>query len=130
MVVAVPVRTFCVNVRWTETVRLVNLSTSDSGVYRCEAVTQDKVERKERELVVLPVLPTKVEPALTNMNGSMVTLRAEEEFTLTCALSGRPAPITAWTRDGQPVPPSNFVEDLGSSLRIKYLRRHGLFKSK
>ena len=105
-----------------QTLTLTNLTLEDTGQYTCRASTPDggRPDTKRRHLEVFPIVAPRVRD--TNMNGTTVSLRMEEEYVLFCHVGGDPRPSVAWYKDGVPVNESNFIDVTDIYLKIKYLR--------
>ena len=105
-----------------QTLTLYNMTLEDSGQYTCKAHTPDggRPDYKRRSLEVFPIVAPRVMD--TNMNGTTVGLRVEDEYILYCHVGGDPRPVVTWYKDGLPVNESNFVDVTEFSLKIKYLR--------
>lgn len=105
-----------------QTLTLYNLTLEDSGVYTCRASTPDggRPDTKRRHLEVFPLVAPRVMD--TNMNGTTVSLRMEDEYVLYCHVGGDPRPSVTWYKDNVPVNESNFIDVTEFSLKIKYLR--------
>ena len=58
----------------------------------------------------------------TNLNGSTINVFAEEEFTFICDVTGLPETKIQWFKDGQRVNETNFIEESGKTLKLKYMR--------
>ena len=101
---------------------LYNLTLEDAGQYTCRASTPDggRPDIKRRHLEIFPIVAPRVMD--TNMNGSTVSLKSEEEYVLYCHVGGDPRPSVAWYKDQQLVNESNFIDVTEFSLKIKYLR--------
>ena len=105
-----------------QTLSFKSISKKKEGKYSCEAIKVENglKDRLSRALYIYDV----EEPTLrtTNLNVSTINVLAEEEFTFICDVTGRPEPDILWFKDGQRVNETNFIEDRGKTLKLKYVR--------
>ncbi|XP_072937571.1 netrin receptor DCC [Epargyreus clarus] len=87
----------------------------DAGAYTCRATNRlDSADHSTQLHVMTP-------PRVTLPAGRAVSARAAGDATLRCAVRGRPPPVTAWLKDGEPLTPNHHDIALvdGTSLRIQ-----------
>ena len=104
------------------TIAFESLSKKDRGKYICEAtkLKNNLTDRKSKIVKVFEIEPPKVKA--TNLNGTILNILAEEEFTFICDVAGRPEPTIQWFKDNHHVNETNFIEDNGKFLVLKYAR--------
>ena len=96
-----------------------NITEDDKGKYTCEATKIENgfIERKSRTLYIYNIEEPSVRT--TNLNGSILNITAENEFTLICDVTGQPQPVIEWFKNGQRLNESNTIEDQGKTLKLK-----------
>ncbi|KAJ3604124.1 hypothetical protein NHX12_028865 [Muraenolepis orangiensis] len=98
--------------------QIPRVQTEDAGTYTCQAVNEAGEDRMLFELEVL------VPPFIVDSEGYMEEVAAVLNATvvLHCDVTGHPAPVVSWLKDGQPVRPDSstqiHVSEDGTQLQL------------
>ena len=105
-----------------QTLEFVRISKADEGKYICEAtkIGSDLKDKQTRKLHIHDIEKPIVQ--MTNLNESTIHANAEEEVIFICDVFGRPKPDIQWFKDGHRVNETNFIEESGAMLQLKYVR--------
>nr|AJA37900.1 I-type lectin-like protein 5 [Littorina littorea] len=97
--------------------RIQNAQVTDEGKYTCQVqVSNQNYAKAEEELVIVE------EPQIADLETSSDVSKSEgESLTLKCHATGRPTPLTKWTRMAGELLPSGGREHLLSDLVIPLL---------
>ncbi|XP_078327626.1 neogenin-like isoform X5 [Crassostrea virginica] len=91
--------------------QIFNVQTSDAGTYSCRSNNlEDSIDAEA-------TLSVQVPPTFETQPQSAVA-QEKTEVVFHCKLSGSPPPAVHWTKDGDPITPSDYVVETEDQLRI------------